>query len=529
MKKILNKILLLALFVLVPAFIVSAEDTNTTDSGTNAGGTGTITINNAIEGHTYTIYQVLQLESYDNTKKAYTYKIADGWEDFFDATKTEGKGAAYVTINDTKDSEGVVTWKDLGSDEANEAAAKTFAQLALKYANDKNLTGTAKTVADDGDEKKNENDKTVEFTGLNLGYYLVDSSVGALCHLRTTKPNATLTEKNSVPTVSKEVKREKENYAESNTASIGDTLYFKTTINVTAGAENYILYDKMDAGLTFDGLSSIEVYLNGETEDKKVDSTDYVATECSGDEATTCTFKIDFTDNFEKDLESGDTIYVTYTAKVNENAVIKDTSTDDKNENETYLKYGDGTETTHDKTTTYVYKFDLVKTDVTNILLKGAEFKLYDSQTNGNEIKVVDNGDGTYRLAFGEEKGTTIVVTDGKVTIKGLGKGVYWLEETKAPNGFNKLTSRIKVEIIDANLDATISTEEETIKNENTGEDVQGFKYESGGIHVINYTGKEMPETGGMGTILFITIGSIMVLGFGVLLVTKLRMSKMSA
>ena len=105
---------------------------------------------------------------------------------------------------------------------------------------------------------------------------------------------------------------------------------------------------------------------------------------------------------------------------------------------------------------------------------------------------------------------TTIKVNGGVVTISGLKDGTYFLEETKAPDGYNKLSSEISVVISGSNLEATITNDVWT----------------SGGIQVVNTTGSILPSTGGIGTTLFITIGSLLVIGFGVLLVTKLRLAK---
>lgn len=530
MKKILNTILVLALLVLVPTFIVNAQ------SGINDN-SGTITINKAVEGHTYTIYQVLKLESYDTDKGAYTYTIGEGWENFILNTAKD----VYVTVtqNGVDDNDQpiyIVRWKD-GADKA------AFAKAAIEHAKAVNADDKPENnIANKGSKAADET-KVVSFTGLNLGYYLVDSSVGALCNLTTTKPTATIEEKNSVPSVEKEVKRDNEGedkFASENTASIGDTLDFRTKINVTAGAENYVLYDKMDAGLTFKGFGeddfSIYLVKKGTTDEVKVADTNYVTSLCEGtNEAAICTFKVDFTDAFELTIEDGDTIVVKYSALLNENAVIKGDATDESNTNETYIKYGDGTECTHDKTETYTFKFDLVKTDKVDILLDGAKFKLYTASTGGTEIKVVlDNG--VYRIAkTGETSVDKIEVTNGMVTIIGLGNGVYWLEETDAPNGYNKLTSRVKVEINDANLIAQTLTNQTATNDETINPDTEesfpltGIKYIEGGVRVINYTGAELPTTGGIGTMLFVIIGSVMALGFGVLLVTKLRISKMSA
>lgn len=86
----------------------------------------------------------------------------------------------------------------------------------------------------------------------------------------------------------------------------------------------------------------------------------------------------------------------------------------------------------------------------------------------------------------------------------------------KAPDGFNKLTSRVEVSITNNNLIA------ETIQNEENN----NFTYVLGGVRVINTSGDMLPETGGTGTTVFVMLGSIMVISFGVLLVTKYRFSK---
>ena len=116
----------------------------------------------------------------------------------------------------------------------------------------------------------------------------------------------------------------------------------------------------------------------------------------------------------------------------------------------------------------------------------------------------------TYRRARADEIGIDIVVKDGKVRVVGFDNGTYYLEETEAPDGYNKLSARQKFIISDGNLDATFN----------------GEIYSTGsGVHVVNKTGSMLPETGGIGTVLFITFGAIVVLAAGVLLVTKKRMA----
>ena len=149
-----------------------------------------------------------------------------------------------------------------------------------------------------------------------------------------------------------------------------------------------------------------------------------------------------------------------------------------------------------------------MKTDDQNMLLDGATFRIYDAATGGNEIALVlDNG--VYRPALGTETGELIVVAGGKIRVEGLDNGIYYLEEVDAPAGYHKLTARTKFTIADKNLD---------------GIQLEG-KYSGGGVQIVNKSGSILPQTGGMGTMLFITFGTMAVLATGVLLVTKKRMA----
>lgn len=213
---------------------VKADDTTTA--------TGTITINNAIPGQTYKLYRLLDLESYsvneDGQKENgnYSYKPTSKWKTFL-----EGNGIrdVYFTFEN-----GYASWKK-------GANVETFAKLAIEHANKENAVIEAEKTEVASAAIEGNNTPTVTFKNLPLGYYLVDSSVGTLCSLGTTNTDATIREKNGVPSVDKKVSStETGNYDISNTASIGDTVYFKTTITVQPGAQNYVLHDKMTEGLT---------------------------------------------------------------------------------------------------------------------------------------------------------------------------------------------------------------------------------------------------------------------------------------
>lgn len=443
-----------------------------------AGETGSITIDNAVVGQTYTIYQILDLESYDAKAGAYAYKATTAWNAFINSAAIKD---VYVKV----DAQGYVTW-----DKKADVAA--FAKLAQEYA-------AKNSIGNQGIKKANST--TVEFTDLDLGYYLVDSTLGTICSLDTTNPSVTIKEKNAAPTVDKQVQENSNSqWGESNDANIGDTVNFKTVISAKKGAQGYVLHDKMSEGLT---LVPGSVKVRDLTEGK-----DYtVATENLKDG---CTFEITFKQTYLDTITEDTSIIVTYSATLNEKAVIYP----EPNTNETKLVYGEGSETTWDKTETFTYQFDLVKTKTDKTVLDGAEFKLYDAKTEGNEIALIDEGNGVYRVATAAEKAAegfvSATIKAGKVTIKGLDSGTYYLEETKAPAGYNVLAERVEVKIDHANLTAT----------------VEGGTYVSGGVQVINQTGAELPSTGGIGTTIFYVVGGLLVVAAGVLLVTRKRMSK---
>jgi len=466
--------------------------------------TGSITINGVGTDATYEVYKLLDLESYNASTGAYSYTVNSDWAAFF-ATPD---ALAYVSIDDA----GYVTWKAAENDDTYAA----FAKLALEYA-EANGIDPVQSSENDGEFVITEN--SGKFSDLELGWYLVDSSVGALCGLTTTNPHASINAKNGTPTIDKQVQEDStQQWVDVNSADIGQTVYFRVTINVHAGAENYVLHDVMSAGLTFKQVSKVEHIIPGTNETHNATlNTDYTVWTAAGitegtadDVSDECTLEVRFSKDFCDHLETNDKIIVYYEAMLNRNAIVAE----DGNPNTAHLEYGEEHETTSDVTKTYTFGFDVVKTDSANNLLDGAQFRIYDAATGGNEIKVVLMDDGvTYRRAREDETGVAIVVNDGKVRVQGFDNGTYYLEETVAPDGYNKLTARQKFIISDANLDATFNDE---------------IFSTGSGVHVVNKTGSMLPETGGLGTTLFIVFGGIVVLGAGVLLFAKKRMSQIA-
>lgn len=469
MKKTFKKLfaaLLAAALVLamaVPAFAV-------TNTGTN----GSITIDNAVDGETYTIYRMFKLDSYNGD--AYSYTVEPAWETFF----STGAGKDYISLTN-----GHPTWNT----DKDKTTYPEFAKAALAWAKANNISYT---------DKKSAAGTEVTFSGLDLGYYLVDSSLGALCSLDTTHPSATIKEKNGVPAMDKKIVTGENSTSDSSTAKIGDTVNYKVTITVAAGAQDYTLTDTMSEGLTFNS-SSLKVAANGAD---ATASSDYTL------DSTEHGFKLVFKDSYIGNLAENAEITVTYNATLNEKAAVGDTG--NGNTNSVALTYGNNKSVTN-TTTTRTYEFDLLKVDgADHKLLNGAEFKLYDAENGGSVIKVVPVAGG-YRVANGEETGAVDTIkVNGKVRISGLDKVNYWLEETKAPDGYNMLTERKPVDLTNGSNNTTLTSDT--------------WSEADHGVAVENNAGAILPGTGGMGTTLFYVIGGGLMVAAVVLLVTKKRM-----
>ncbi|WP_270490305.1 SpaH/EbpB family LPXTG-anchored major pilin [Holdemanella porci] len=470
--------------------------------------TGTIKINNAIPEQTYTIYKILDLESYspkeENGKETgnFAYKPSSEWESFIKGENVRDKYFIF-------DGE-YVSWKE-------NADPAAFAKLALDYAKQNSSIIKTFKVEKAPAASAEQATTTVTFSVLDLGYYLVDSSVGTLCSLDTTKPTVEIKEKNGVPSVDKKVSNSKTGtFDTSSTASIGDTVYFKTTITAQPGAQNYVLHDKMDAGLTFNE-SSVKAILNkNETKkDTELTATYYsVVTSNLEDTDPKCTFHIEFTPKLCESLKANDTITVTYSATLNENAVIAG----EGNKNATWLKYGENNnlETTHPTTDTktfemHVFKFYKDKKNSDKETgLADAVFTLSKKSDGTEPIKLTKTNENSNIYKVNNNGMITDITTpgDGKFTIQGLGAGTYYLTETKQPSGYNKLSGPVTV-VIDENGKVMVK------KGANL-EDATEVKVE-------NKTGTVLPSTGGTGTTMIYLIGGALVLGSGVVLATKRR------
>ncbi len=540
MKKAIKKLLaaLLAVAMLcamaVPAF---AADEAAGAAATT--GEGKITINNVVTGHTYKLYRILDLEYHKDTK-AYRYTASKDWEAFVDA-QTE-----YLVVDkDTK----AVTWAKDKSSIDNGTDIQAFANAAGKYAKEHDAIKAnyeKKAEGKNGKHDTNDSSTSITFNNLPLGWYLVVSDLnnGAICSIDTTDPDAIIKEKNGEPTIDKYVDNDK-----SNDAGIGDKVNFQIDVAVLDGQpHDYVIHDAMSGGLDFN--NDIVVYLYDSVDEfvssgfngkfdfnkAKLDPTNYDITlnPTGCIDHSNCTFKIAFKENV---LKPNNIIIVKYSATVNENAVI---GVKDGNPNEAILEYDNNPKTKHSTTTTYVWemgvhKFANLGDQKEDTPLKDAEFQLYkdvvDSENNTTTMMyaifsdATPSADGTsvYKLtgwtANATKAATVVTPEKGNIQFVGLDAGTYYLKETKAPTGYNKLSAPIKVDISSTlpKIGALTTQVTYTVKYGDSTTD-------TGVVRVENKTGTVLPSTGGIGTTLFYVVGGGLMVAAIVLLVTKKRM-----
>lgn len=495
MKKALPLVLALAMLFTISLSALAADQT------------GSITIQNAVSGNTYSVYRIFDLADHNSDYSGVRYKIASKWTAFF---ASGANGAKYIT----KDAQDYVTW----TTEDSTLTAANFARDAIAFA-------TAEATKIQADATKKATSTELKFEDLALGYYLVQSSTGTLCALDTTKPDVTIKEKNSVSTLTKQV-TENGTLSSSNDASIGDTVSFTAKLKVTGGSNptHYVFHDKMDLGFTFNSTSvAITKTPSGGSASSLTANTHYTLQTSPTDG---CTFEIAFAENV---LAVGDEIVITYTATLNSGATVGSTG----NKNSAWLTFDGNKETVKVTTKTYtwqmnVQKYTIVpeeKDDPTNpgkkitvnkeVPLQGAEFILYKKNSNNTTsyLKATESS-GTYTVSgwTTTKSDATSLTTpaSGLITIRGLDSEDYWLEETAAPAGYNLLAAPIKV----------------TVDNQGGLKDANGDTISNAKVMVLNKAGAALPGTGGMGTTLFYLLGSGLTLAAGVFLLTGKRVKE---
>ncbi len=431
---------------------------------------GEIKVTGATEGKSYSIYKIFDLtQKGDN----FSYTIAEAWKDFF----TNGAGKDYIIGENT---DGKLNPIVVGSETkyiniTNENVAE-FAKVANEEIKNQTPTKTEKA-----------NGTELTFTNLELGYYMIHPEGAAsgtdnpssVISLTTTKPKAEAKVKATYPTVEKTVEEKSYDYGK----EIEYTL--KGTVPDTKGYKEYVytMTDTLSEGLALD-TDSVKVTVGGEELNENVNLTK---------EANKLVAEFNMLNLQEK---IGEEVKITYKASLNEKAVIGNQG----NPNKVELEYSnnphdDTTEKTEDSKKVYTGAIKVIKHEEghEDKLLSGAKFKLKNDK--GQFYKLEDNKVTWVEEGQADEKETQ---TDGVVEFKGLENGTYYLVETEAPAGFNKLTSPVEVTV--------------DYKNQST------TKYQE--AKVANNSGVELPGVGGMGTTLFT------ILGGGVILISLFSLAK---
>ena len=427
-----------------------------------------IEVKEVIEGEEYTAYKILNYTANDDKTAVSYYLTADEYN--------SGLGAALVAAGFafTPSSDGsqyVVNNAetiDVAGAAETLAGNTNIASLALATYN---ATGSA--------------DKKAEFSGLTAGYYFVTSSAGSLCALHDDADIATVVEKNTVTTPDKKQGDAAGTYADAQLdKNIGDTVYYDAEIKIGKGA-NYEITgtDTLSAGLK---LNHAEGDITVKVGDATVPAANYNLT------ATDSGFTIVFTAAYVETLNENDVIKIEYSAVITEDIPVRQLTP-----NTWTIDYSN--QHFDDHTDVKTYDAQVKKIDATTKkFLNGAGFKLYDAATGGTQITVAKDDTGYYVSATADEE-IMITSADG-ANIRGLAPGTYYLEETTVPEGYNKLSER---KAFTVTADATAAVE----------------------ISVENNAGSVLPSTGGIGTTMFYVIGAILVIGAGVVLVTRRRMS----
>lgn len=522
MKKILSVLLSVVMVMAmgITAFAVDGDSTQSTGY--------TVTINNATG--TYAIYQVFTgdlTENESGSKTLSNVKWGSGVTKF--SYKINAQGDA------SDDATQIAEYLAEQSDDS--SVAKDFAKKAI----DKKGTASATVTASNG---------TAVFNGLAAGYYVVentsvDNTESYTEYILQVVGNAEVNNKADVPSSYKKVKDINDstettatNWQDSADYDIGDTIPFKLTGTVASNYDDYTTYyyafhDVESQGLTFN-KDSVVVKVGDTTVDKQY----YTVQEGTETSATKCTFEVVFSDlkqivnaSGEKLVTKDSTITVEYTSTLNEEAVIGS----EGNPNTMHLEFsnnpnadqGGTTGTTPDDTViVFTYKLVINKVDQDGKALTGADFKLEKRSADNNWVEVDSSKKSIsdYKDPDDDSKVTKNCV----FTFKGLDDGVYRITETTTPSGFNTIEPITFTVTAIHTIEADAPTLNSLTGAAGTGT-IEFTSNEQDGslsINIVNKEGTVLPSTGGIGTTVFYVVGAILMIGAGVVLVSRRRANR---
>lgn len=527
---ILITVLLMVSMMVVPASAAPAEVAETA--------TGSITINNTDDHHTFKIYQIFTGTLQDKIL------VNIEWGNGMDSTKLSSLG-------DAKDHAGSLT---------NSAQALQFAQQLI----DGNYL-----IANPTEMTPTKDETSVSLSGLTVGYYLIldtmtDHENGAISqYMVQVLGNVTMDPKSGNPSVVKMVSRNGADYDHGISANIGDTIYYKSTISLHSEIKTYANYyvcleDTMAPGLTYASLDSIKLYVENGTSKKQIINTDsntyYTAEIVNGNLVVTIPdVHRTILAATQAQTAISDTIVIYYNATVNENITVGSAG----NTNAVTLKYSnnpnenyDGVNfagistgtATSDTAIVYTYQVALKKVDSTDTTdpLAGATFVVY-QKVDGSDKKTYLRFDENKNYKFLgytplESEATKLTSgSDGLFEVQGLGSGTYWFHETVAPAGYHTNETDVSLTFKGA-LDGNSGLLGSMTASQSGGSGVEvgmedktvdstTVKAPTGliTVTVTNSKGATLPTTGGVGTTIFYTIGGVLVIGALSLLLVRKR------
>lgn len=459
-----------------------------------------------LNGQTISLYKLFDVTtsgSGENKNYAYTVNTATGYKDAI-------KSALGTSFTGTTDVEYAEAVKTLGADKSApvQKFANDFTEYALKNGTTVKATKTSGKIT-------GENTTSYVFNGLDKGYYLVYVTGGKKIQssLVTVDGETTVSLKTEAPSITKK--------ADKDTVSIGQVVKYTVTGSVpdTTGYSEYVykIHDTLSSGLDFvndkNGTAASEGNVHVTVAFKDATDASPAPTTATLSGTGNRTMALDLSEWVRANqANKGKEFTVTYYAKVNDKAVVTEN-------NKAELEYGNNpgetTTTTPSEAKTPTYPLDINKVAKTDKKkLAGAKFSLYTSEsdaTNGTNAIKVSGSNGNYVVDPTSENTVfesveSIEAKGYNLRVNGLAAGTYYLVETKAPEGYNKLTDPIKVDITKS---TTGDVNDWTLSNNDV-------KEEDKIIDVENTTGSLLPSTGGMGTIAFAVVAAILVFGVAV-------------
>lgn len=536
LKKIAS--LLLAM-VMVLTMCVTGYADNTTGH--------TITVKNAENNHQYIAYQIFSGDKSGNKLINIT------WSGQVDGTAIlaalKKNNAIYKDCSKAED-----VAKVLSGEGSDSELVKEFARVVSN-----NLVANKGVVSTQSTDKDSDGKYSYTMNVAGDGYYFVkdntdpvDSNVNTGFILKVVDENVEVTPKTSVPTLDKQIKHNEKQESEAwgvvGDNQIGDIVEFRTITSVpdTSSYDTYTykIYDTMSTELTSQVVKkdNITIKVNDVTELNK----DYYDVTVDSENKNKFTVTVDILRAIaDGKLTKNDLLYTYYSGILNEKAKVYDKG---KQDNTAYLEYSNNPGTDHKgktpekKVYDWTFKMEVKKIDgSTKNTINGAKFVLSENPKANygavdehgvpadtsdliQFIKKTENNTTTYTVAptnYSAKQGEelTYVIEAGDIIIKGLDDATeYYLYETKAPDGYHALTGPVKFKI-----SAEYNTTGDTCTNVTVS--INGNNSNDLIARVENNSGSTLPSTGGIGTTIFYVVGVVLMLGAGVLLITKRRMS----